>query len=60
MVKLKNYKEHILEKLQDPKEATAYLNAALQDGDTPIFLLALRDLVGAQGGMSKLPRVSIK
>ena len=33
MVKAKNYREHLLEQLQKPKEAAAYLNAALHDED---------------------------
>ncbi len=50
MVKAKNYKEHLLEQLKDPKEAAAYLNAALKDGDHHIFLLALRDVAEGKGG----------
>lgn len=54
MVKAKNYKEHLLKQLQKPKEAAAYLNAALQDDDPHVFLLALRDIAEAKGGMSRL------
>lgn len=54
MVKVRNYKEHLLEQLQDPDEAAAYLNAALQDEDPHVFLLALRDIAEAQGGMGWL------
>lgn len=54
MVKVRNYKEHLLEQLQDPEEAAAYLNAALQDDDQHVFLLALRDIAEAQGGMGWL------
>ena len=49
MVKMKDYKEHLLEQLKKPEEAAAYLNAALQDNDPHVFLLALRDIVEAQG-----------
>ena len=52
MVKAKNYKEHLLEQLQNPKEAAAYLNAALHDEDRHIFLLALGDIVRTQKGMA--------
>ncbi len=31
MVKTKSYKEHLLKQLQNPKEAAAYLDAALHD-----------------------------
>ncbi len=54
MVKAKNYKEHLLKQLQKPKEAAAYLNAALQDEDPHVFLLALRDIAEAKGGMGWL------
>ena len=54
MVKAKNYREHLLEQLQKPKEAAAYLNAALHDEDPHVFLLALRDIAEAKGGMSWL------
>lgn len=54
MVKVKNYKEHLLKQLQESEEAAAYLNAALQDDDPHAFLLAMRDIAEAQGGMSWL------
>lgn len=54
MVKVKNYKEHLLEQLQDPEESAAYLNAALHDDDPHVFLLALRDIAEAQGGIGWL------
>ena len=44
-----SYHEGLLESLQDPEEATAYLNAALEDGDQEIFLLALRNVAEARG-----------
>jgi probable addiction module antidote protein len=58
MVKVKNYKEHLLEQLQDSEEAAAYLNAALHDDDPRAFLLALRDIAEAQGGMGWLAEQS--
>jgi probable addiction module antidote protein len=48
-----SYHEGLLESLKDPEEATAYLNAALADGDQEVFLLALRDVAEARG-LSKL------
>lgn len=56
MIKVRNYKEHLIEQLQDPNEAAAYLNAALHDDDPHVFLLALRDIAEAKGGMSQLAR----
>lgn len=51
MIKAKSYKEHLLKELQKPAEAAAYLNAALHDDDPHVFLLALRDIAEARGGM---------
>ena len=44
-----DYKTGLLEDLQDPEEALAYLNAALEDEDPRVFLLALRDVAEARG-----------
>ncbi len=33
----------------DPEEAAAYLDAALEDGDRQVFLRALRDVAEARG-----------
>lgn len=54
MAKSKNYKNHLVESLKDPTEAAEYLNAALEDGEPEVFLLALRDVVDSYGGMGKL------
>jgi probable addiction module antidote protein len=45
----KNYKEHLFERLQAPEEVAAYLNAAMEDGDVALVLLALRDVAEAWG-----------
>jgi probable addiction module antidote protein len=54
MAKSKSYQKSLLEALKDPLEAVEYLNAALEEGDPAVFLLALRDVVDSYGGMSKL------
>ncbi len=55
MVRSRPYKEGLLERLKDPQEAAAYLDAALEDGETEVFLLALRDVAEARvGGMTTL------
>ena len=54
MAKSKNYQNNLLEALKDPTEAVEYLNAALEDGEPEVFLLALRDVVDSYGGMGKL------
>lgn len=58
MERTKNYKEHLLKVLQDPEEAAAYLDACLEDEDLNVFLLALKDVAEARGGMSKLSKES--
>jgi probable addiction module antidote protein len=44
-----DYRIGLLEDLANPEEAAAYLNAALEDGDQQVFLLALRDVAEARG-----------
>lgn len=45
----KSYRDSLLESLQDPGEAAAYLDAALEGEDSQVFLLALRDVAEARG-----------
>ncbi len=45
----KDYKAYLRETLADPNEAAEYLNAALEEGDESVFLLALRDVAEAHG-----------
>jgi DNA-binding phage protein len=45
----KSYHDDLLKNLQDPIEAAAYLNAALEDGSEEMFLMALRDVAEARG-----------
>ena len=54
MAKSRSYQKSLLEALKDPIEAVEYLNAALEEGDPAVFLLALRDVVDSHGGMTKL------
>src|SRR3972149_767380 len=54
MDKSRSYQSNLLEALKDPNEAVEYLNAALEDGEPEVFLLALRDVVDTYGGMGKL------
>lgn len=57
-----DFKDWHLEQLRDPEDARAYLQIALeeyeQDHDTQAFLLALRDVTEAQGGIDVLSRRS--
>ena len=45
----KSYQESLLQALQNPQEAAEYLTAALEDGDSTVFLLALRNVADAPG-----------
>lgn len=45
----KSYQESLLTSLRDPDEAAEYLNAALEDDDEQVFLLALRNVAEANG-----------
>jgi probable addiction module antidote protein len=44
----------LIESLKDPEEAAGYLNAALEDGDITVFLLALNNVIQARGGITRL------
>lgn len=52
------YEESLFAALQDPNEAAEYLNAALEDGDQEVFLLALRQVVEANRGIGEVARAS--
>ncbi len=56
MAKTKNYQKALISRLKDTKEAAAYLNAALEDDDLRVFLVALRDVTEANGGISYLAK----
>lgn len=47
-----------IEQLKDPEDAKLYLQVALEeyqeDGDTEFFLMSLRDVIKAQGGIGQL------
>ncbi|HEY6346533.1 MAG TPA: addiction module antidote protein [Bryobacteraceae bacterium] len=51
-----SYRENLLESLRNPDEAASYLSACLDDEDTRVFLLALRDVADAHGGIRALSR----
>lgn len=56
MNRSKSYKELLHKRLKSREEAAAYLNAALEDEDPGVFLIALRDIAEANGGMTHLAR----
>lgn len=52
------YEPLLLARLKDPAEAAAYVEAAIDEGDQPALMMALRHVAQAQGGISKLARKS--
>ena len=54
MSKSRAYEKTLKETLRDPKEAAESLNAALEENDPAVFLLALKDVADTHGGMSKI------
>ena len=54
--KFRKYQDVLIESLKNPKEAAAYLNASLDDGSPEAFLVALRNVAEAYGGMTKLSK----
>ena len=44
--------DHMIGRLEDRELAVDYLNAAMEDGDPDVLLVALRDVVKAQGGFT--------
>ena len=56
VVRTESYREGLLESLRNPEEAAQYLNACLEDEDPRVFLLALRDVADARGGIRAVSR----
>lgn len=55
---LRRFKDYLIEKLRDPEYARGYLETAIgdyeQDHNAEEFLLALRDVAEAQGGLARI------
>ncbi|OGW88643.1 MAG: transcriptional regulator [Omnitrophica bacterium RIFCSPLOWO2_01_FULL_50_24] len=49
-----SHHDELIKILKDPQEASAYLNAALEAGDKKAFLMALRNVLEAHGGMTRI------
>jgi probable addiction module antidote protein len=60
MRKFRTHEEYLIESLQDPLEAKAYLKVILEeyekDNNSEIFLDSLRIVAQAQGGLSRLAK----
>ena len=50
-----DYNQHLFQDLKDVEYAAGYLTAAIEEGED-VFLLAVRDVVQAQTGMTNLAR----
>ncbi len=57
---MKTFRSLVTETMKDPQEAAAYLNASLeeyeQDGNLAAFLLAVKTVSDAQGGIAALAK----
>ena len=56
----RKFKDYHIEQLRDPEDAKVYLSVVLEDykknEDIDAFLLAVRDVAEAQGGISNLAK----
>ena len=60
----KSYQESLIQSLRDSREAAEYINAALEEDNLDVFLLALRNVAEVHGmtnvsRRAKLNRVSL-
>jgi probable addiction module antidote protein len=53
-----SYREWLIESLKDPKEAAAYLEAAIEEGDQAGLLRALRNVAEALGGIAQVAKAA--
>jgi len=51
-----SYEDWLVERLRDPAEAAAYIEAVIADGDQPAIMLALRQIARARGGIAEIAR----
>ena len=58
MRQYRDFRDYHMEQLHDPEDARIFLSVVLEeyeeDGDTEAFLLALKDVTEAQGGIAKI------
>ncbi len=57
MKRAKKFREILIQDLKDPKEASAYLDAAIREADPKFLLLALSDVAQALGQLGKVERI---
>lgn len=60
MKEMGDWHEYLIERLTNPEKARSYLNVSLEeyqvDGDLPFFLVGLRNVVEAHGGVPTLAK----
>jgi probable addiction module antidote protein len=59
MRKYRTHDEYLVQSLKDPKEAALYLNAAADENDPSLLLVALAQVAKAHGVTHMAKRVSI-
>ena len=50
------YESWLINRLKDPKEAAAYVDAVIEGGDSGALMVALRQVAQAQGGVARIAR----
>lgn len=50
------YEDWLVERLKDPAEAAAYLEAVIEEGSQAAIMLALRQVALARGGIAEIAR----
>ena len=50
------YEPWLISELKDPREAAAYLEAVIEEGDSAALMVALRQVAQAQGGVARIAR----
>jgi len=53
-----HYEQLVKELREDPELASEYLNAALDAGNLKAFFIALRNVIEARGGMTRIAKAS--
>jgi probable addiction module antidote protein len=58
MKRARSHEDELHQSLKDPVQAAGYLKAAYGDPDKRVFLLALKDVIEARAGISKIARLA--
>jgi len=53
-----NYDKHLFKELRNPEAVASYLSAAAQEGSLREFLIALRNVADAYGGIGELSNMT--